>query len=87
MDQAVKDAFATLTQTVERGFSAAAEDMAALSTQVASIENELQAIRRELDDLANTVDNIAGFRKEIDHALARIAAIEKHLGITRKIAA
>jgi hypothetical protein len=27
------------------------------------------------------------YRKEIDHALERIAAIEKHLGIDKKIAA
>jgi hypothetical protein len=31
--------------------------------------------------------NVAGFGKEIDHALERIAAIEKHLGISKKIAA
>jgi hypothetical protein len=29
----------------------------------------------------------SGFRKEIDHALQGIAAIEKHLGIYKKIAA
>jgi hypothetical protein len=26
--------------------------------------------------------NVTGYRKEIDHALERIAAIEKHLGIS-----
>jgi hypothetical protein len=30
---------------------------------------------------------VIGYRKEIDHALERIAAIEKHLGINKKIAA
>jgi hypothetical protein len=30
---------------------------------------------------------VSGFRKEIDHALERVAAIEKHLGIDKKIAA
>jgi hypothetical protein len=33
------------------------------------------------------VENILGYRKEIDHALERIAAIEKHLGLDRKISA
>ena len=28
-----------------------------------------------------------GFAKEIDHLLARVTAIEEHLGIDRKIAA
>jgi hypothetical protein len=32
-------------------------------------------------------ENVSGFRKEIDHALERIAAIEEHLGIDKKIAA
>ncbi len=48
---------------------------------------ELRSIREELDDLRERVDNISGFGKEIDHALERIAAIEKHLGIEHKIAA
>jgi hypothetical protein len=46
---------------------------------------KLQAIRCELDDLQEKFDNVSGFRKEIDHALGRIAAIEKHLGINKKI--
>jgi archaellum component FlaC len=98
MDQATKDAFATLTKTVERGFSAVTEDMTALKAelksdiasigdQVAGIERDIRELRRDLSDLAEKVDNIAGYRKEIDHAFERIAAIEKHLGISRKIAA
>ena len=41
----------------------------------------------ELDDLSEKVDNILGYRKEIDHALERIGAIEKHLGLERKLSA
>src|SRR5713226_3247524 len=62
-------------------------DLAALAEQVAGIERDLKTMRRELNDLAEVVENIAGYRKEIDHALERIAAIEKHLGIGRKLAA
>ena len=38
-------------------------------------------------ELSESVTNAIGYRKEIDHALERIAAIEKHLGIIKKIAA
>lgn len=62
-------------------------DIAALAEQVTSIERELKAIRRDLDSLQQKFENVSGFRKEIDHALERIAAIEKHLGINKKIAA
>jgi chromosome segregation ATPase len=61
-------------------------DIASLGGQLTSIERELKAIHRDLDDLSEKVENVSGFRKEIDHALGRIAAIEKHLGINKKIA-
>ena len=48
---------------------------------------ELADIRRDVEELKSRADNSAGYSKEIDHALARIAAIEKHLGIEKKIAA
>lgn len=51
------------------------------------IRAELADIRRELNELRSRVANITGYGKEIDHALERIAAIEKHLGIERKVAA
>ncbi len=62
-------------------------DIAALGDQIASIERDLKQIRRDLYELADKADNILGYRKEIDHALERIAAIERHLGINRKTAA
>ena len=62
-------------------------DIARVSEQVTSIERELKAIRRDLDDLTEKFENVSGFRKEIDHALERIAKIEKHLGLDKKIAA
>jgi polyhydroxyalkanoate synthesis regulator phasin len=62
-------------------------DIAALGEQTASIERDLKQIRRDLYELADKVENIGGYRKEIDHALERIAAIERHLGIKRKAAA
>ena len=62
-------------------------DIAALAGQLTSMEGELKAIRHDLDDLQEKFENVSGFRKEIDHALGRIAAIEKHLGINKRIAA
>jgi predicted nucleic acid-binding Zn-ribbon protein len=66
---------------------ATTNDIATLAGQLTHIERELNAIRRDLDDLRKKVENVIGFQKEIDHALERIAAIEKHLGINKKIAA
>jgi DNA helicase HerA-like ATPase len=50
-----------------------------------NIDRELHSIRTELDDLHEKVGNITGYRKEIDHALERIAAIEQHLRINKGI--
>ena len=51
------------------------------------IHVELREIRREIDELREQFENVAGYRKEIDHALERIHAIEKHLGLNKKIVA
>ena len=59
------------------------DDIADLAGQLTSIERELKTIRRDLDDLCEKVKNVSGFRKKIDHALERIGAIERHLGIAK----
>ena len=51
------------------------------------VHAELADIRRDVEELKSRADNSAGYSKEIDHALERIAAIEKHLGIEKRIAA
>ena len=51
------------------------------------VHAELADVRRDVEELKSRADNSAGYSKEIDHALERIAAIEKHLGIEKKIAA
>ena len=63
------------------------ERLVGLDERVANIERELSGIRRDLDQLSDKVDNTTGYRKEIDHALERIARIERHLGLDKKIAA
>ena len=79
---ATKDAIADIRKRM-----ATKSDIAALTEHVMSVERELNAIRRELNDLREKVENVTGFRNEIDHALERIAVIEKHLGLEKKIAA
>lgn len=85
--------FSNLEHLIERGFAATAEDISKVSTkedvwavhtQVNSIEREVRDIKRRL---AHFEDNVTGYRKESDDALERIANIEKHLGINKKIAA
>jgi hypothetical protein len=39
------------------------------------------------DDLREKVDNITGYRREIDHALERVTANEKHLVTDKKLIA
>jgi septal ring factor EnvC (AmiA/AmiB activator) len=58
-----------------------------VETSLTSIEADLRSIRRDLEDLREKFENVSGFREENDHALERIAAIERHLGIEKKIAA
>ena len=57
-----------------------AENFRALRAEVADV-------RRDLEEMKSRVANISGYGKEIDHALERIVAIEKHLGIEKRIAA
>jgi hypothetical protein len=58
-----------------------------VNEELGPIRSELRSIRDELDDLSAQFANVSGFRKEIDHVLERIAAIEKHLRSDRRIAA
>ena len=51
------------------------------------VKAEVADIRRIVENLQPRVGNTEGYSKEIDHALARIARIEKHLGIDPRIAA
>jgi chromosome segregation ATPase len=50
-----------------------------VDARLASIEAELASIRRDFNDLQEKFENVSGFRKEIDNALERIAAIKKKI--------
>lgn len=43
--------------------------------ELAPTRSELKSIAEDLDDLAGKVENVIGYRKEIDYALRRIAAV------------
>jgi hypothetical protein len=45
------------------------------------------SLHRELEAIKQEIKNMSGFGKEINHALERIAAIDTHLCIEKKIAA
>lgn len=51
------------------------------------ISSELAAIHERIERLEDQGASHAGFAKEIDLLLSRVSAIEKHLGIEKKIAA
>ena len=51
------------------------------------LHSEIALIHRRIERLEEQGASNAGFAKEIDHLLARVAEIEKHLGLDKKIAA
>ncbi|UVO30311.1 hypothetical protein [Bradyrhizobium arachidis] len=76
----IRNEIGGLEKKVDAGF-------ARIDRELCEILSELRTLRHDLDDLRREVENISGYRKEIDHALERIAAIEKHLGIGKKLVA
>ena len=88
---------------MQGGFAAVAEDISdlrretkddiaavkkAMATKrdIVGIMEELADIKQRLKDVEAAVEDHTG-HKEIDHALERIAAIEKHFGLDKKLAA
>jgi predicted nucleic acid-binding Zn-ribbon protein len=51
------------------------------------IHHELKEINRRLDTLDEEYKNFKGVTKEIDELRDQVRAIEKHLGLNRKISA
>ncbi len=67
-----------------RADMATKDDIQTLRTDIAGIREELRDIKQRLKKLEELVSDHAGHSKEIDHALERIAAIERHLGLKPK---
>jgi hypothetical protein len=96
LSEFIRDHMATKDDIADlRRDMATKEDLADLRTElkgdIAKLDVKVDrldlSIHRELESIKQELKNVAGFGKEIDHALERIAAIEKHLGIEKKIAA
>jgi hypothetical protein len=69
MDHATKEAFAKLTQTVERGFSAVAEDIAAARDDLRSeFKRDIAGLRQEMHD------GFASIREELRDIRQRLEA-------------
>jgi hypothetical protein len=79
--------------TVERGFAAIADDIADIKSKMAT-KDDIADLRREMatkDDINRLDTKLTKFEeREIDKRLqleVRASAIEKHLGLDKKIAA
>jgi hypothetical protein len=95
MDHATREAFAALTQTVERGFAAAAEDIADIRARMATkddikdmaTKDDLAAVRDELR--AEMRDGFASIRQELRDIRQRLEALEEaarnSAGLTKEI--
>jgi septal ring factor EnvC (AmiA/AmiB activator) len=83
---ATKADIADLRRETMADFAAVKKEMATKRDIVAIME-ELADIKQRLRDVEAAVETHAGHSKKIDHALDRIAAIEKHLGLDKRIAA
>jgi hypothetical protein len=68
-------------------FEQADKQVRATHDRLRDLAAEIAVIHRRVERLEELGASNAGFAKEIDHLLTRVAAIEKHLGIDKKIAA
>jgi hypothetical protein len=81
----IRSTMATKTDLATRATKSDVRDI--VRDQLKPIRSNLKVDPRRAQDLTEKLENMSGFRKEIDRELGRIAAIEKHLGINKKIAA
>jgi hypothetical protein len=76
MDQATKDAFTKLTETVERGFAAIAEDIADIRARMPTKE-ELKALREETaENFRDLKAEVADIRRAIENLQTRVGNME-----------
>ena len=58
-----------------------------VSLELKSIRHDLKQIEKRLDTLEEHYANLKGVTKEIDEIRGEVRAIQRHLGIEKKIAA
>jgi predicted nucleic acid-binding Zn-ribbon protein len=85
MDHATKEAFTKLTETVERGFAAVAEDIADIRARMATKDDlkelatkaELRAFREETaQNFRDLREEVRDLRRAIEDLRTRVANIE-----------
>lgn len=95
---ALANTVGSLATALENGFAAIAGDISDLRQDVRdlradmnegfrSLRSEVAELHARIEALEAAVHNHTGYRKEIDYLFERLAAVEQHLGINRKIAA
>ena len=84
---ATKEEVADIKTEMMEQFEHVDKQFHALDGRLRDMANEIAVIHRRVERLEELGANNAGFAKEIDHLLTRVAEIEKHLGIDKKIAA
>lgn len=84
---ATKDDIADLKTEMLDQFEHVDEQFRGVDERLRGIALEIAVIHRRLDRLEEQGASNAGFAKEIDHLLERVAEIEKHLGLNKKAAA
>ena len=92
LETRMEHGFASIEMRVERGFAAVADDLAdikrdmATKDQLIALHTQTNSIERELRDIKLSLTRVV-YREDIEEALSRIAAIEQHLGLNKRIAA
>ena len=84
---ATKEEVADIKTEMTEQFEHVEKQFHALDGRLRDIASEIAVIHRRVERLEELCVSNAGFAKEIDPLLARVAEIEKHLGIGKKIAA
>jgi predicted RNase H-like nuclease (RuvC/YqgF family) len=74
------------TEMIEQ-FEHVEKQFSAIDARLRDMSTEIAVIHRRVERLEEQGASNAGFAKEIDHLLTRVAEIEKHLGIEKKVAA
>jgi hypothetical protein len=97
MDQNTKDILETVNFIKERVEQLPTKDdvraiireevPAMIREELKPIYHELKEINRRLDAVDEEYKNLKGVTKEIDEIRDQVRAIEKHLGLNKKIAA
>ena len=80
MDQATKEAFAKLTKTVERGFTAVAEDIADIRARMPT-KDDLNAFRDEFEAFrAETAESFRDLKAEVADIRRAIEQLQTRVG-------